>query len=140
MKMTKTETLKAIVRAAAAQRVAERASYLRNIRRGADILGLSEAELIKLEIDLEYRTNDGKLYPRWAKIKARKVGARSARPLPNTQLHVWEIVSMADGRRVKRCARCLYAYEFGYGLPCPAQHYGRLNLCASSGGSGSRDK
>ncbi len=34
--------------------------------------------------------------------------------------HRWEIVKMSDQRSVKRCARCLYAYEYGYDLPCPA--------------------
>ncbi len=34
--------------------------------------------------------------------------------------HSWEIVKMSDGRRVKRCRLCLYAYEFGHDLPCPS--------------------
>ena len=32
--------------------------------------------------------------------------------------HLWEVVKMADGRRAKRCSRCLQAYEFGHDTPC----------------------
>lgn len=34
--------------------------------------------------------------------------------------HSWEIVKMSDGRRVKRCRLCLYAYKYGHDLPCPS--------------------
>lgn len=34
--------------------------------------------------------------------------------------HDWETVITADKRKVKRCRNCLYAYQFGYDLPCPA--------------------
>lgn len=53
----------------------------------------------------------------------RHFGFRIMTPTQNSleKQHAWEIVKMSDGRRVKRCRLCLYAYEFGHDLPCPAE-------------------
>jgi len=35
--------------------------------------------------------------------------------------HAWQEVTRSDGRQVRRCARCLYDYEFGKDFPCPVK-------------------
>lgn len=32
--------------------------------------------------------------------------------------HAWEIVTMQDGRKEKRCEKCFSSYEYGHDIPC----------------------
>ena len=57
-------------------------------------------------------------------MKASEMRERESTSRP----HSWEIVNMSDGRKVKRCGKCLQSYEFGFDLPCPAIPKEKSNL------------